>query len=122
MGKRRYSAAKIARTPSLKKKLAELLADFDENRKNMDLSKMLAYGHRGYISYDETELCKLFDKLYTAKIAEVAEQRKKIEEEKVNPRRAWEVSRQERALEEVNKSLSRFEELANEIFEAKFLI
>lgn len=122
MAKKRYSAKKIARTPSLKRKIAELLADYHPGKKDLSLSQMLAYGHRGYISFDEAELCKLFDKLYTSELEKVAEQRKSIEEKKINPRHNWEVDRKERELQSLEDSLKRFKEIVDELFEAQFLV
>lgn len=121
MSKRRFSATKIARTPSLKRKIAEVLADYDANAKKLTVSQMLAYGHRGYISYDETTLGKLFDKLYSEQLAIADDKRKELESQKINTRHAWEVSRREREVASIEAGLVRFNEIANELFEAKFL-
>lgn len=122
MSKRRYNSKKIARSPALKRKMAELLASEDLQGNRVTLAHVLAYGHRGYISYNETELCKLFDKVFESKLKAAAEKKKSIEEQKINTRRQWEVDRQQKELEAVEAGLVKFREIADELFEAKFLL
>ncbi len=122
MSKRRYNSKRIARSPALKRKIAELLAEYDQNQKKVTLTHVLAYGHRGYISYNEDDLCKLFDKLMTEQLAVAAEKKKSIAEQKINTRRTWEVERQEKDLAAVEAGLVKFREIADELFEAKFLL
>lgn len=123
MSKRRYNAKRIAKSPALKRKIAELLAEHHESisAEKLSLNHLLAYGHRGYISFNETELCKIFDKLFTTKLTEADDRKKKIAEQKINPRHSWEVREQERALASIEQSLAKFREIADELFEAQFL-
>lgn len=121
---KRYNSKRIARSPALKRKIAEVLAQNEISIMAVSaatLTTMFAYGHRGFISYNDDELCKLFDKLFTEKLADAAERRKNIEALEMNVRHSWQVSKQEKALKEIETSLTIYREIADELFEAKFL-
>lgn len=122
MGKR-YNAKRIAKSPALKRKIAEILAQHHNeiSKETVTIQHMLAYGHRGYISYNETDLCKMFDKLFTTKLADADERKKEIAERKINPHHPWEVRNQEQELAKIETSLGKFREIADELFEAQFL-
>lgn len=121
MAKRRYSANKIARTPSLKRKLAELLAEEMPRDPQISLHNMLAYGHRGYISFDEGVLCKMFDKLFTDKLKQADDEREMINKQKINLNQHWEVRKRQEAIERIEKDILKFKEIADELFEVAFL-
>lgn len=120
MAKRRFNAKKIAQTPSLKRKMAELLAENVTPTPELSLTRLLTYGHRGFISYSEEELGKMFDKLYSEELTRITELKAKHLKE-LPKARAWDISRIERDIESLNKHLARFEEIADLIFEEKFL-
>lgn len=124
--KRRYSAAKIAKTPSLKKKLANFIARYDLKKQQYDMTDMLAYGHRGYISYDEKELCKIFDEIYGSLIAKELAIQEKIaaaQKEKVNSNHvSYKLQSLERELNQYrNIEMVEAKTLADEIFEKEVL-
>lgn len=121
MGKtRRYNAKKIAKTPSLKRNLALFIAE----RTKIDKSvvDLIAYGHRGLISHDEKDLCKMFDKLYAEKLAEIEEHREALKA-KIHEYgdKGWRVETTREKIKELEKSLLPYEEIAGEIFEENVL-
>jgi hypothetical protein len=75
MSKRRYDHKKLARSSSLKKRIAMYLAEekIKNDRPSLNLTEMLAYGHRPYVSYSDKELIKLFDENYVSKLNRIAE-------------------------------------------------
>lgn len=81
---------------------------------------MLAYGHRGYISYSEDELCKLFDKIYESMLEKIELKKKYIEEMPKNSR-LWEIKDAHEKLQGSIDEMSTANEIANEIFEERFL-
>ena len=119
MAKRRYNAKKIAQTPSLKKKLAMILAEHEPRDPQISLTNMLAYGHRGLISYSEEDLCKRFDKLYSVQIESLNERRIKLDKEKNQSQ--WGRQGIEREIKGLEELVARFQEVADEIFEEKVL-
>ena len=121
MAKRRYNAKKIAQTPSLKRKIAEFIAN-KADKTEYDIVKMLTYGHRGYISYSEDGLCKLFDKLFSDVTQKYNERVQEIYTEMGQSKRAWQHDSLKKDLERLNKAMDEYKELANEIFEEKILL
>lgn len=123
MSKRRYNAKKIAQTPSLKRNLAMVIAEFSPRDPQINMTNLLAYGHRGYISYSEDELCKIFDKLYNDHVErlnfEKSHLAEKISEKGKN---SWEVSSLQREIASLDAHLAKFKEMADQIFEEKVLL
>lgn len=122
MAKRRFNAKKIAQTPSLKRNLAMIVAEHHERDPQLSLTNLLAYGHRGYISYSEDELCKLFDKIFTKQLEDYAERKKRLEEELAKATRSWQTENSIKELQKLEEHISKFKVIANEIFEEKFLL
>ena len=120
MAKRRYNAKKIAQTPSLKKKLAMILAEHEPRDPQISLTNMLAYGHRGLISYSEDDLCKRFDKLFSAQMEALSERKTKLEKEATTSR--WGIDGIKREIKGLEDLVARFQEIADEIFEEKVLM
>lgn len=120
MAKRRYNAKKIAQTPSLKRKMAEIAVQFGERSPELSLVTILTYGHRGHISYSEDELCKIFDKIFTKALADAAEKRVKLEE-LIKTAHNWQRESHKKELDVIEEHISKLQAIANEIFEEKFL-
>lgn len=118
LAKRRYNAKKIAQTPSLKKKMAAIIAKYDTKAYN--LQEMLVYGHRGYISYHEDDVCKLFDQTYSAQIEKQEALIEQLETELKSARR-WGLSMIEEKIKACKSVIQEFDDIANEIFEEKML-
>lgn len=120
MAKRRYNSKKIANTPSLKKRTAQFCAEIDAKfgSKDINLIDILYKGHRGYISYHEDDLAKEFDK-------RIELLRDKYSAAKVHEDKRKEGSRWYRQSDEFAQLELWYEEgvnIANEIFEEKFLV
>jgi hypothetical protein len=121
--KRRYNAKAIARSPALKKQLAEFLASHSIEATKTPMVEILAYGHRGYISYSEDELCKKFDLVYTDMLARIRSIHDRIVEFQAKHRtHQWEMQRLESELKEAEKQLATATEISHEIFEERFLV
>ena len=120
MAKRRYNAKKIAQTPSLKRKMAEIAAEFGERSPELSLTNILTYGHRGYISYSEDDLCKIFDKIFTQALVDAADKRATLEEN-IKTAHNWQREVHKKELEVIEDHIARLQAIANEIFEEKFL-
>ena len=64
---RRYNASKLAKQSALKKDVSYFIAGCDQVfGMAPTLVELLAKGHRGYMSYNEKELVKLFEKYLSA--------------------------------------------------------
>lgn len=118
MAKRRFNAKKIANTPSLKKRMAKFIAQYDTEKQNYSLVEMLAFGHRGYISFSEKELCREFDKIYQLMLSKVESCKEDLNRP---PDRAWQQAEKQRRLDEAIAEMADANEIANEIFEEQFL-
>jgi hypothetical protein len=122
--KRRYNSKKIARTPSLKRDLAKFIAAFstEEKLKVPTLVDMIAFGHRGLISYDESELCKKFDQLYENKIKQIEDKKERLRDLHKEPStKLWMVERMQEEIKILDQELKPYEEMASAIFEDKVL-
>jgi hypothetical protein len=119
LAKRRYNAKRLAKSSSLKKKIAKFVASYDISGRKYSLVEMLAYGHRGYVSYSEDELCKLFDKIYQHKLNQIEEMKKLIASGDFDT--DWALKDKQRQLDAAIKDMSEANEIANEIFEEKVL-
>ncbi len=90
----------------------------------LSLTNLLAYGHRGYISYSEDELCKLFDKVLTKKQEEIAERRIKLTNEMKNSNgmAKWKVDSLEKELKSLEECVAKLQTIADQVFEERFLL
>lgn len=119
MGKRRYDAKKIAKSPLLKKRMAKFCAEVAitwELQKVNDYKEILFAGHRGYISYSEDDLCKEFDKKLEI-LRDRYSKLKASEDKKRNDR--W--FRPDPTFDEITMWYEEGVEIANEVFEEQFL-
>ena len=123
MSKRRYNAKKIAQTPSLKRNLAMIVAEYAPRDPQLSLTNLLAYGHRGYISYSEDELCKLFDKIHVETSEKLLSSKKELEDKMNKSSNAsWQISSIEREIKIIDAHLAKFKVIADQIFEKKVLL
>jgi hypothetical protein len=120
MAKRRYNAKKIKQAPLLKKTIAILLAEYAPRDPQISLTNMLAFGHRGYISFSEDELCKMFDKVYSQVTEETNARIAKLQADR--PSYNWQVEANEENKKELQRLLKQFQNVADEIFEQKVLL
>lgn len=121
MAKRRYNAKKIAQVPSLKRKLAVIIAQWDEDLRKTALLDMLVYGHRGLISYSEDDLCKRFDKIFNKFLEIRTELQEELKTISTSFNKRWEVERVNDRIKDNEIIISDLLEIANEIFEDRFL-
>lgn len=90
MSKRRLNANKVAKQPKLKKDMAEFVAScevrYNAEGHKYNLVDLLWKGHRGFISFNEKELTKQFEKWYYKLEDDLKEiEADKIEREKSDP-------------------------------------
>lgn len=120
MAKRKYKEKLIAQSTTLKRKLAEIIAKYDESK--ISITEMKIYGHRGYLSYKEGDLCDMFDKIFNKQIEEIAEKRKQLIERYGGSSLRWDQHRLNVETQELNAFILQFQEIADLIFEEKFLL
>jgi len=100
-----------------------IVAEHAERDPQLSLTNLLAYGHRGYISYSEDELCKLFDKIFSKQQEEVAEKRLNIAKEiKEASQSKWRIQSLEKELELLEQHVAKFQVIADQVFEERFLL
>lgn len=121
MAKVRYNAKKIAKTPALKKKLAIIVAQYDEEVRKVTMLDVLVYGHRGLISYSEDELCKKFDKIFNHHLEIRNDLHAKLKEIEPVSRRRWDQETIQGSIKQNEEHIAKLQEVANEIFEDRFL-
>ena len=96
-----------------------VLAEHEPRDPQISLTNMLAYGHRGLISYSEDDLCKRFDKLFSEQLVNLQERKQKLEKEASNSR--WGTDGIKREIKGLEDLLAKFQEIADEVFEEKVL-
>lgn len=100
-----------------------IVAEYSQQQQKQSMVEMLAYGHRGYISYSEDELCKLFDKIFTEQQAFAAEKRLEFAEEIKNSNGSkWRIQGIEKELEAFEAIIAKFQAIADQVFEERFLL
>lgn len=100
-----------------------IIAEFSPRDPQINMTNLLAYGHRGYISYSEDELCKIFDKLYNDHVERLNLKKSHLAEKIVEKGVAsWEAASLQREIASVNEHLAKFKEIADQIFEEKVLL
>lgn len=118
---KRYSAKKLARTPSIKKKLALLIAEYEykygKKEDQMDGLERIAFGCRGIISRSEKDLCKQFDKIFKGELEERDSLRKKLNDIGPQPNNRWLREQAQREIDLHDKQIIALEEMAAELFE-----
>lgn len=115
---KRYDYKTLARTPSLKKKIALFLAteEFNKNPHKYNIVEILAFGSRPYVSMSEKDLLKLFDESYNAKLEAIVEKEKTIPD--LHP--TWFRESVKERLNKLKQELAKQDELMSEIVEASF--
>lgn len=99
-----------------------IIAEYSPRDPQLSVTNLLAYGHRGYISYSEEDLCKMFDKLYVEMLDKLSSKKKQLEEELIKSGLSWQTSSYEREIKIIDGQLAKFQEIANQIFEEKVLL
>lgn len=98
-----------------------IVAEYSDSKQTR--VELLAYGNRGYISYSEDDLCKLFDKVFNDQIEKVNEKRLKIAEDiKDSHGSKWKIQVSEKELAELEQHVAKFQAIADQVFEEKFLL
>jgi hypothetical protein len=118
--KRRYDHKKLARSSSLKKKIALHLAQELHNHRgpnSPDIVELLAFGGRPFVSYSDKDLIKLIDESYSGKFKEI----EKINEEyKDLNLKGWMRDRLKDKLELIEKEISKMQPIMDELIEEAF--
>jgi hypothetical protein len=118
MTKRRYDAKKLARSSSLKKKIAKHLAQemYDQRPKTpIDIVELLAFGGRPFVSYADKDLVRLLDESYANKFKEI--ELIKEELKVINGRYAENLKDR---MEWVNKKINEMQPIMDELIEEAF--
>lgn len=120
MGKRRYNSKQIAKQPLLKKNMAKFCAHVDvkyNTEKRPDMEEILANGHRGYISLSEDNLAKTFDIKFEILRSKYFAMKAKDDKQKIEDR--W--YRMDKEFEDATLWYEEGVDIANQVFEEKFL-
>lgn len=115
---KRCNAKKIAKIPSLKRRIARFCADYYSKYDNSGfvLEEILFSGHRGFVSFAEDDLGKTFDKCYEAMRPMYEEVVKRKQEDS---KKRW--SRQSDSDAQIELFYEEATSIANEIFEDTLL-
>lgn len=104
--KRRLNANKIAKQPKLKKDMALFVAKCEVrwgNKPDISTVDLLWKGHRGFISYSEKDLMKIFEKYHALVEQKYTEEKREADKENNDPmnKKYRYVHRVDAALEEL---------------------
>lgn len=98
-----------------------IVAEYEERDPQLSLTNLLVYGYRGYISYSENDLCKMFDKIFFKEL-EKANERKIALLKRLKDQPSWAIDYDKGNIIAIEQVIARFQELADEIFEDKVLL
>jgi hypothetical protein len=117
--KRRYDHKKLARSSSLKKKIALHLAQERYHKRDtpIDVVELLAFGGRPFVSYSDKDLIKLIDESYSSKFKEIEEINKEYEDSSL---KGWMREGLKNKIELIEKEISKMQPIMDELIEEAF--